>query len=101
MARDQAVVTCPYGEWTELTNGDVTAITFQVLEGAVKVRCTTGSAPSALTDGGFEYWASGNGGDKNGELRVDITSLAIGAGYDRVFATPIARGDARVIVDHA
>jgi carbon monoxide dehydrogenase subunit G len=47
MARDQERVDCLPGVWTELTNSDVTEITFQVVTGSVKIRCTTGSAPGA------------------------------------------------------
>lgn len=101
MARDQAQVICPPGEWTELTNGDITAITFQVTSGAVKIRFTTGSAPAAVTDPGYEYHAGPGYFPKSGELRVDVTSLAIGAGMDRCFAQPINGRQAVVIVDHA
>lgn len=102
MARDQAAVVCPPGVWTELTNSDVTAITFQVTTGAVKVRCTTGTAPSALSDTGIEYHARpAYPQGTQGELRVNITSLTATAGADRVFATPINGRKAVVIVDHA
>ena len=102
MARDQASVTCALGAWTELTNSDATAITFQVLSGSVKVRATTGSAPSALTDPGYVYHAhTGTPQNENGELAIAISSLAAAAGVDRVFATPIGGRRAVVIVDHA
>jgi len=102
MARDQAAVTCEPGAWTELTNADVTEITFQVITGSVKVRCTTGSAPSSLADPGYVYHAHPTDPQaESGELRVAISDLAAVAGADRVFATPISGRKAVVIVDHA
>jgi len=102
MARDQASVVCLPDVWTELTDGDVTEITFQVTSGSVKVRCTTGSAPAALSDPGYEYHArSDNEQGVQGELRIAISDLAATAGADRVFATPINGRRAIVVVDHA
>ena len=102
MARNQAAVTCEPGVWTELTNGDVTEITFQIITGSVKVRCTTGSAPSALTDAGYVYHARpADPQQESGELRVAIADLTATSGADRVFATPINGRKAVVVVDHA
>ena len=102
MARDQERVDCLPGVWTELTNSDVTEITFQVVTGSVKIRCTTGSAPSALSDSGYVYHAHPSSPQlESGELRVLITALATAAGADRVFATPINGRAAGVVVDHA
>jgi hypothetical protein len=102
MARDQVAVTCEPGVWTELTNGDVSEITFQVVAGSVKVRFTSGSAPSALTAAGYVYHARpGDAQEESGELRIPVTDLAAGAGLDRLFATPINGRKAVVIVDHA
>jgi hypothetical protein len=39
MARNQEAVTCLPGAWTELTNDNVTEITFQVVTGSVKDPC--------------------------------------------------------------
>ena len=44
MAQDQAIVARPPEDWTQLTNADATAISFQVLTGAantVRVTLTT------------------------------------------------------------
>jgi hypothetical protein len=102
MARDQAKVTCAPGEWTELTNSDVTEITFQVVSGSVKVRATTGSAPSALSDPGYVYHSDPVAPQsENGELRISIADLAAASGADRLFATPLGARRAVVIVDHA
>lgn len=99
MARNQAVVECPAGVWTELTNDDVSEITFQVLAGVVEVRATDGTAP-ASTDRGFLYRSDGQEYHE-GELRIDISDLASAAGVDRVFARPLNARPAKVIVDHA
>jgi carbon monoxide dehydrogenase subunit G len=101
MARNQETVTCQPGVWTELTNSDVTTITFQVRTGAVKVRCTTGSAPANLSDGGYEYHATIDGDNNYGEIRIAIADLSSEAGADRVFATPLNGRRALVTVDHA
>lgn len=102
MARNQELVRCEPGVWTELTNADVTEITFQVVGGSVKIRCTTGSAPSALTDAGYVYHARPvDSQSEAGELRVELSQLAAASGADRVFATPINGRTAKVIVDHA
>jgi hypothetical protein len=101
MARNQETVTCLPGVWTELTNSDATTITFQVRTGAIKVRCTTGSAPSALSDGGYEYHATPDGENNYGEIRIAIADLSSAAGADRVFATPLNGRRALVTVDHA
>jgi len=102
MARDQALVTCPPGAWTELTNGDITAITFQVQSGSVKIRFTTGTAPTALSDPGFVYHARpADPQGEAGELRVLVADLAGGAGLDRAWAAPINGRPAKVFVDHA
>ena len=103
MARDQVAVSCPAGEWTELTNANVTNLSFQVLSGAVKIRFTTGSAPSAVTDAGYEYHASTveYEPERSGEVNIAVASLAAGAGIDRAFAIPINGRRAIVLVDHA
>ncbi|MGC4008848.1 MAG: hypothetical protein QM805_07655 [Pseudomonas sp.] len=101
MARNQAAVTVLPGVWTELTNSDTATITFQVVTGAVKVRATTGSAPSALSDAGLHYLSRpANRQTTQGELRVPIASLAALAGAVRLFATPLNGRKALVIVDH-
>jgi len=101
MARDQALISCPVGEWTELTNADVTNISFQVQDGAVRIRVTTGSAPAAITDAGYLYYSrAADPVGTAGELNVAVSSLSAAAGADRVFAIPLGRA-AKVLVDHA
>lgn len=93
MARDQVVLTCPAGEWTELTNADVTAITFQVLAGPVFIRFTTGSTPTEVK--GMVY------DDGQGELAKSISDLVNLASADRVWARPVGSSPGEVFVDHA
>lgn len=100
MARNQAVVACPAGVWTQLTNDDVTDIAFQVLAGVVEIRGTVGATPPGATDrgrvyrnDGFEY--------QEGELRIDIKDFADAAGINRVYARPVNGRRAKVLVDHA
>jgi hypothetical protein len=101
MARDQAQVLCPPDVWTELTNGDVTELTFQVTSGSIKVRFTTGAAPAALSDAGYEYHANATEYQRDGELRAAVTDFASVAGADRAFVTPLNGRRAVVVVDHA
>jgi hypothetical protein len=102
MARNQEVVNCLPKVWTELTNSDAVSITFQVQSGAIKVRATTGAAPSSLADGGYIYHAHATGQQtEEGELRILLSDLTATAGADRVFATPIDGRPSNVIVDHA
>lgn len=102
MARNQEKVTCLPGVWTELTNSDATTITFQVVGGSVKVRATTGAAPSNLSDPGYVYHAHpADRQTEDGELRIAISDLTATVGADRVFASPINGRRAVVIVDHA
>jgi hypothetical protein len=102
MPRNQEAVSCPPGVWTELTNSNTTLITFQVVSGSVKIRATTGSAPSALSDAGYIYHAHpADRQSEDGELRIAISDLTVTAGANRVFASPINGRTATVVVDHA
>lgn len=101
MARNQEAVTCPPNVWTELTNGAATDITFQVVRGSVKLRCTTGATPASLTDPGYIYHArAADAQQESGELRVAIADLAAVAGANRVFAMSTSGRKALVVVDH-
>ena len=92
MARNQDSLIIDYNEWEQLTNDDVTEITFQVLEGAVQIRIE-GSEPDA-GDHGFAY-VQGEG-ERGAALSDMSTSSA-----SRVWAKGIAHPSSRVIVDHA
>ena len=94
MARDQVSVTCAAGAWTQLTNADVSNITFQVLEGDCHIRYTT-DATTPTEAGGRVYlrWA--------GEQNTAISSLTALVGADRVWAKPLDGARGVVYVDHA
>lgn len=92
-ASDQVEVTCPISTWTELTAGDVTAITFQVMRGRVYIRYSTGATPTE--EGGFLYKAG------EGEITASIADLTYLTSADRVFAKPSGNRAAIVLVDHA
>jgi hypothetical protein len=94
MARNQEVVSCPPGEWTQLTNGDVSAITFQCIGPDAWVRYTT-DATAPTTDMGF---LSRTG---DGPINRDMSDLTNLSGADRVWAKPKGTSYAFFIVDHA
>lgn len=98
MARNTTVA-CPAKAWTQLTNADVTTITFQNRSAHdVLIAATSGAvAPTSDTDG--LLYKSGQG-----EINVVVADLAPGvAGANRVYAMPVGlvAGDAEVLVSHA
>ena len=98
MAQDQQTITCPDGTWTQLTNADVTSITFEVLSGSVYIRFTTDTT-APTEDHGLLYQKS------QGELKRDLADLTYLAAADRVWAKPAginggASDQAAVYVDH-
>jgi len=99
MAQDQAQVTCPAGEYTQLTNADVTKITFQALVGAVEIRFTTDATPPAATLRGIVYRVTAERNE--GELNRLISEMTNLVGADRVWAKPFDNSPAAVYVDHA
>jgi len=99
MARDQVQVTCPAGAWTQLTNADVTSITFQAQEGDVFIRFTT-DATTPTEAAGIVYGVTP--GNRQGELNRSILDLTNLSGADRVWAKPLDVSRAAVVyVDHA
>lgn len=97
MARDQAVVECAPGVWTQLTNGDVTNITFQAIEDPIYIRFTAGASQPAANLSGLYYDVG------QGEANKALSSLTALSGANRVWAKPaVQRPDnTSVIVDHA
>ena len=97
MAQDAVVTVAAGGTWTELTDGNVTAITFQVLgNDYILVQATTGTAPTADTVNGFHYNA------QMGAQNVSLTDLWPGvASADRVFARTQTGNACDVKVSHA
>jgi hypothetical protein len=103
MARNQALVVCPPGVWTKLTDNDTTDITFQVQTGAIKVRAAVGATPPAtLATPGYVYVArEADPQAPSGELRILLSDLAEAAGVNQLYATPVNGRPAKVLVDHA
>jgi hypothetical protein len=103
MARDQVAVTCPPGVWTQLTNSDATAISFQVLTGSVQVRATVGATAPGAQAAGYVYHASVTADSQTlaGLIGTTVATLAKVSGANRLYARPINGRPAVVIVDHA
>lgn len=94
MARNQHVIDCPPNVWTQITDGDATNITFQILNGAGFVRYTTdGTAPAATLKGALYVEAQG-------EVDKPIADLVALANAARVWVRGV-NGSAEVYVDHA
>lgn len=94
MARNQETISCPVGDWTQLTNGNVSTITFQVLSGVVSIRYTA-DATKPTEEEGLAY------SRLNGELKQSLSDLVNLAGAARVWAKPRGFSPASVYVDHA
>ena len=98
MAQDQQTITVG-SAWTQLTNADVTSITFAVLSGDVFIRFTTDTT-TPTEDHGLPYY------EGSGELSKAISGLTSLSGADRVWAKVNPYGNNRepvaaVYVDHA
>jgi hypothetical protein len=97
MAHNQVALTCPRGEWTQLTNADVTTISFMVLSGIVQIRYTAGTTPPTDEDQGWVYQSL----NAPGEQMKALTALTPLSGANRVWARPNGGSQAVVLVDHA
>lgn len=93
MARNQVALAVTPDAWTELTNADVSSVSFQVLSGTAYIRYSTGTTP-AVSDLGFLY-AQGQG-----EAGKALTDLVAGT-FDRVFARAATSYPTLVLIDHA
>lgn len=98
MARAQALVSCPPGTWTQLTNSDTAAVSFQVLDGAIEVRGASNATPPAASARGYIYRNDAKEFHK-GTFRVNPNQYAASA--VRLFARPVNGRTAQVLVDHA
>jgi hypothetical protein len=88
-------IAIPAATWTQLTDADISSITFQnVGSNHIVIKATTdGTAPTS-TDGGFRY----NPGQ--GERNVSMSNLFPGiAGADRLWA--YSQDASSVVVSHA
>lgn len=93
MARFQETVRCLKHDWTELSNADVTEITFEALNVPIYVRVTTGAKPTEKV--GFSYQA------QTGENCISLDQISKLPGATRLWARPIDADYADVIVDQA
>jgi len=96
MAQDQQLVEIASGTgWTQLTNADATAITFQVRQGMVEVHATTDATEPLTSEYGIIYQTL------QGERDVNIADLVQLASVDRLWARAFGADGAQVYVDHA
>lgn len=92
MPQNQATVLCPPNQWTQLTNSDITEITFQVQSSAIYVRFTADTTTPTETIG--LLYSEGEG-----ELQKSMADLTSLVGADRVWARPANGRRAVVVVD--
>jgi len=94
MARDQEAIICPPGVWTQLTNDDVTEITFQIITVPAYIRYTLDE--TTPTEDFGQYHSLGIG-----PLKVTMRTLVSLTGAQRVWAMPIGIDKTTIYVDHA
>ena len=95
MAQNQTKVTCAGGAWTQITNANVSSITYQALNGPVYIRFTTDETTPTETTG-LRYESG------EGELNKAISDLTNLVGADRVWAKPVVDSHTILVqVDHA
>jgi hypothetical protein len=100
MPRIQELVVCPKDVWTELTNSNTSAVTFQVISGSIEVRGTAGAVPPAANSHGYRYHAHVTS-DQEGQNQVKLVLTDFAVGANRLYARPINGRVAKVVVDHA
>jgi hypothetical protein len=80
MARTDTI-TIPADDWTQLTNADTTAVTFQVKRGTVSLVVTVGAVEPTDFDNAIRYT------EGQGEVAIPLADLAPGTdGGTRVYA---------------
>lgn len=94
MARDQVSISCPVNTWTELTNANVTVITFQCLAHKVYIQYVNGGATPTSETGQICNTTEG-------PLQKSLTELVTLSGANRVWAKAVGGTPALVYVDHA
>jgi|GEM_PF-2563448 len=97
MAQNQVSLVVGTEAWVQLTNANVTQVTFQVLSGTVFIRYTNGTTPPGPSEQGARY--SAGDGTSEGELRRLLADLVSLAGANRVWARA-AMNASLVYVDH-
>lgn len=95
MPQNQQPITLSKDAYTQLTNNDVTNITFQTLSGVAEIRFTVGEVAPAATERGFKYPAD------TGEAQRPLSELVNLSGANRVWAIRRGLTTCIVLVDHA
>ena len=98
MARDQFEITLANNQWTQITNADVTVISFQNLSGELYIRATNGGAVGQTPSSDERGWFYAEG---KGELNKDMADLFKLVGANRVWARSATDTNAIIQVDHA
>ncbi len=94
MAARNTTLTVSGSTWTEITDGDVSSITFQVGSQKMWISATSGATPTDR-DGALLYWPG------QGEVNVALADLFPGVtGAVRVFASGTYR-TSEIMVSHA
>lgn len=94
MAKNQETMTIGPGEWVEITNANITELSFQVLDGRVMIRATVGQV-QPTEQWGWIYT------DLMGQIGpLAITALTQESGANRVWAKTTSV-QAIIMVDHA
>jgi hypothetical protein len=97
MAKNQETMTIYKSEgWVEITDDDITSISFQVLDGVVQLRATVGQTkPSgSAAQWGWTY------ADTMGQIGpLDITAFTQESGANRIWAKTTS-AQAIIMVDH-
>jgi hypothetical protein len=89
----QTDISVPAQTWTQVTDADVTSITFQVrANDAVYIKGTTGAVAPTDTTGAIVYWSG------QGELNKSLSDMFPGIAAVRVYA--YCDGVATVSVGH-
>ena len=89
-------IDCPAGQWTLLTNSNVTAITFQLApnaKNAVLIAGTAGATPPANNETGIWYYPG------EGEYSLALADAFPGVAANRVYV--YALSTTYVMVSHA
>ncbi len=81
-------------DWTQLTDGDATTITFQATTGPVEIRRGSSATPADSAKG-FRY------GTGQGERDLAVASLAPASSGQRVWGRSLTANTETVVVDHA
>lgn len=94
MSRNQETVVLNAETYTQLTNADANAISFQTLAGVAEVRYTTDDTPPSPSLRGSRYTAD------SGELQETIANLVYLSSAVRVWAIQKGQTTATMWVDH-